>query len=135
MSPVIAMPLCPGSTLDTVVNCAFYHVFQDDEGRQTRYAQTLHGDTEPVARLFMLELGTPQRQRPSMARRAGRTPSYVAVEPRCAMAAAQEATAFDRITCNRRRGLNHGRMLLCHLQSDCRRGIIGPCGSCWSRSL
>jgi hypothetical protein len=34
---------------DTVVNGAFYHVFQDDEGLQTRYAQTLHGATEPSA--------------------------------------------------------------------------------------
>jgi hypothetical protein len=83
---------------DTVVNSAFYHVFQDDEGLQARYAQTLHAATEPGARLFMFEFGTPQRQRPSMARLAGRTPSSVAAEPRCAMAAAQEATAFDRIT-------------------------------------
>jgi len=50
---------------DIVVNGAFYHVFQDDEGLQTRYAQTMHGATGPGARLFMFEFGTPQRQRPS----------------------------------------------------------------------
>jgi hypothetical protein len=36
---------------------------------------------------------------------------------------------------NRRRGLNHGRMLVCHRQFDWRRVSIGLCGSCWSRSL
>ena len=51
------------------------------------------------------------------------------------MAAAEEATAFNRITRSRRSGLNRGRMLLCHRWFDWRRVSIGPCGSCWSRSL
>ena len=42
---------------DTVVTSAFYQVFQDDEGMQTRYAQTLHGASEPVRGLFMFEFG------------------------------------------------------------------------------
>ena len=47
MSPVMAIAAVPG--FDIVVNGAFYHVFQDDEGLQTRYAQTLHGATGPGA--------------------------------------------------------------------------------------
>jgi hypothetical protein len=42
---------------DTVVDSAFYHVFGDDEGTQTRYARALHRGTKPGARLFMFELG------------------------------------------------------------------------------
>ena len=42
---------------DTVVDSAFYHVFQDDEQLQLRYARTLHRVTRPGARLFMFEAG------------------------------------------------------------------------------
>lgn len=42
---------------DTVVDSAFYHVFQDDEELQLRYARTLHRVTKPGARLFMFEAG------------------------------------------------------------------------------
>lgn len=42
---------------DTVVDCAFYHVFQDDEDIQKLYAQALHRATRPGARLFMFEFG------------------------------------------------------------------------------
>ncbi len=42
---------------DTVVDSAFYHVFQDDEETQTRYMQALHRATKPNARLFMFEFG------------------------------------------------------------------------------
>ena len=52
----------------------------------------------------------------------------LAAEHRCPMAAAQEASALNRITSSRRRRLNHGRMLLCHWVFECRR--VGPCGSC-----
>ena len=41
---------------DTVVDSAFYHVF-DDEETQTRYMQALHRATRPGARLFMFEFG------------------------------------------------------------------------------
>jgi hypothetical protein len=54
MYPVIRDAAVPG--FDTVVNSAFYHVFQDDEGLQAGFAQTLHGATEPGARLFMFEI-------------------------------------------------------------------------------
>ena len=43
---------------DTVVDCAFYHVFFDDEQTQTRYAEALRRATKPGARLFMFEFGT-----------------------------------------------------------------------------
>ena len=42
---------------DTVVDSAFYHVFQDDEETQRQYAQALHRATKPGARLFMFEFG------------------------------------------------------------------------------
>ncbi|HEU0190594.1 MAG TPA: class I SAM-dependent methyltransferase [Mycobacterium sp.] len=42
---------------DTVVDCAFYHVFADDEQVQARYLQALHRATRPGARLFMFEFG------------------------------------------------------------------------------
>ncbi|MBS9532427.1 class I SAM-dependent methyltransferase [Mycobacterium sp. M1] len=42
---------------DTVVDSAFYHVFQDDEALQLQYARTLHRVTRPGARLFMFEAG------------------------------------------------------------------------------
>lgn len=42
---------------DTVVDSAFYHVFQDDEETQLRYARSLHRATRPQARLFMFEAG------------------------------------------------------------------------------
>ncbi|MEZ0050518.1 SAM-dependent methyltransferase [Mycobacterium sp. MAA66] len=42
---------------DTVVDSAFYHVFQGDEETQTRFAQALHRATKLGARLFMFELG------------------------------------------------------------------------------
>ncbi|WP_024443638.1 MULTISPECIES: class I SAM-dependent methyltransferase [unclassified Mycobacterium] len=42
---------------DTVVDSAFYHLFQDDEEAQLRYARNLHRATRPQARLFMFEAG------------------------------------------------------------------------------
>lgn len=42
---------------DTVVDCAFYHVFADDEPLQRAYLQALHRATRPGARLFMFEFG------------------------------------------------------------------------------
>jgi SAM-dependent methyltransferase len=42
---------------DTVVDSAFYHVFLEDEERQTLYMQALHRATRPGARLFMFEFG------------------------------------------------------------------------------
>ncbi len=76
MSPVMAMLLCPGSTPSS--NSAFYHVFQDDEGLQTRYAQTLHGARESGARLFMLQFANATTSTAfKMAKLAGRTPSWM----------------------------------------------------------
>lgn len=43
---------------DTVVDCAFYHVFADDEALQHRYLRALHRATRPGARLYMFEFGT-----------------------------------------------------------------------------
>lgn len=42
---------------DTVVDSAFFHLFQDDEALQLHYARTLHRVTRPGARLFMFEAG------------------------------------------------------------------------------
>ncbi|WP_067976150.1 class I SAM-dependent methyltransferase [Mycolicibacter icosiumassiliensis] len=42
---------------DTVVDSAFYHLFQDDEETQLRYARSLHRATKPQARLFLFEAG------------------------------------------------------------------------------
>lgn len=42
----------------TVVDCAFYHVFADDEVLRGRYLRALHRATTPGARLFMFEFGT-----------------------------------------------------------------------------
>lgn len=42
---------------DTVVDCAFYHVFSDNEQTQAAYLQSLHRATRPGARLFMFEFG------------------------------------------------------------------------------
>ncbi|QUR65805.1 class I SAM-dependent methyltransferase [Mycobacterium spongiae] len=42
---------------DTVVDCGFYHVFQEDEDTQKRYAQALHRATKPGARLYLFEFG------------------------------------------------------------------------------
>jgi SAM-dependent methyltransferase len=42
---------------DTVVDSAFYHVFQDDEDTQIQYVQALRRATKPGARLFMFEFG------------------------------------------------------------------------------
>jgi hypothetical protein len=83
---------------DTVVTSAFYQVFQDDEGMQTRYAQTLHGASEPVRGLFMFEFGNATTSTAFNGKACRPNAIEVAAEPRCAMAAAQEATAFDRIT-------------------------------------
>ncbi len=43
---------------DTVVDCAFYHVFADDPARCRRYLEALHAITNPGARLYMFEFGT-----------------------------------------------------------------------------
>lgn len=42
---------------DTVVDCAFYHVFADDEPLQRSYLRALHRATRTGARLFMFEFG------------------------------------------------------------------------------
>ncbi|MBS9535314.1 class I SAM-dependent methyltransferase [Mycobacterium sp. M1] len=42
---------------DTVVDCAFYHVFADDEQLRSGYLRALHRATRPGARLFMFEFG------------------------------------------------------------------------------
>ena len=42
---------------DTVVDCAFYHVFSTEPELQKSYAQALHRATKPGARLFMFEFG------------------------------------------------------------------------------
>lgn len=42
---------------DTVVDCAFYHVFSEDEELQQSYARALHRATKPGARLYMFEFG------------------------------------------------------------------------------
>jgi cyclopropane fatty-acyl-phospholipid synthase-like methyltransferase len=41
---------------DTVVDCAFYHVFTDEK-TQAGYMAALHRATKPGARLFMFEMG------------------------------------------------------------------------------
>ena len=43
---------------DTVVDCAFYHVFFEEEELQKSYLQALHRATKPGARLYMFEFGT-----------------------------------------------------------------------------
>ena len=43
---------------DTVVDCAFYHVFFEEEELQRSYLQALHRATKPGARLYMFEFGT-----------------------------------------------------------------------------
>lgn len=40
---------------DTVVDCAFYHVFSDVPEAKRAYAQALHRATKPGARLYMFE--------------------------------------------------------------------------------
>jgi SAM-dependent methyltransferase len=42
---------------DTVVDCAFYHVFSDLMEVKRRYAAALHRATKPGARLYMFEFG------------------------------------------------------------------------------
>src|SRR5882757_460919 len=42
---------------DTVVDCAFYHVFSGEPELQKSYAQALHRATKPGARLYMFEFG------------------------------------------------------------------------------
>jgi SAM-dependent methyltransferase len=42
---------------DTVVDCAFYHVFSTEPEMQKSYAQALHRATKPGARLYMFEFG------------------------------------------------------------------------------
>jgi SAM-dependent methyltransferase len=42
---------------DTVVDCAFYHVFSTEPELQKSYAQALHRATRPGARLYMFEFG------------------------------------------------------------------------------
>jgi SAM-dependent methyltransferase len=42
---------------DTVVDCAFYHVFSDVPEVSRSYAQALHRATRPGARLYMFEFG------------------------------------------------------------------------------
>ncbi len=42
---------------DTVVDCAFYHVFSEDKELQRSYARALHRATKPGARLYMFEFG------------------------------------------------------------------------------
>jgi SAM-dependent methyltransferase len=42
---------------DTVVDCAFYHLFSEVAELKQSYAQALHSATKPGARLFMFEFG------------------------------------------------------------------------------
>lgn len=42
---------------DTVVDCAFYHVFSTDAEMQRNYVKALHRATKPGARLYMFEFG------------------------------------------------------------------------------
>jgi SAM-dependent methyltransferase len=42
---------------DTVVDCAFYHLFSDVPGAKRSYARALHRATKPGARLYMFEFG------------------------------------------------------------------------------
>lgn len=42
---------------DTVVDCAFYHVFSTDPQLQRSYARALHRATKPGARLYLFEFG------------------------------------------------------------------------------
>lgn len=42
---------------DTVVDCAFYHVFSDEPELQKSYVRALHRATRPGARLYMYEFG------------------------------------------------------------------------------
>jgi hypothetical protein len=42
---------------DTVVDCAFYHVFSDQSELQRAYIEALHGAIKPGARLYMVEVG------------------------------------------------------------------------------
>jgi SAM-dependent methyltransferase len=42
---------------DTVVDCAFYHVFSDVLEAKRSYARALHRATKPGARLYMFEFG------------------------------------------------------------------------------
>src|ERR1700739_4160258 len=42
---------------DTVVDCAFYHVFSTEPELQRSYARALHRATKPGARLYMFEFG------------------------------------------------------------------------------
>lgn len=42
---------------DTVVDCAFYHVFSDVPEVKKSYARALHRATKPGARLYMFEFG------------------------------------------------------------------------------
>ena len=90
---------------DIVVNGAFYHVFQDDEGPPTQYAQTLHGATGQGGTVDVrIRNATTSTAVNGKARR----PNAIIGGRRAQMryGAAQEATAFNRITRNRRRGLN-----------------------------
>ena len=45
------------SRFDTVVDCAFYHVFSDVPEATRTYARALHRATKPGARLYMFEFG------------------------------------------------------------------------------
>jgi SAM-dependent methyltransferase len=42
---------------DTVVDCAFYHLFSEVPEIKKRYARALHSATKPGARLYMFEFG------------------------------------------------------------------------------
>ena len=42
---------------DTVVDCAFYHVFTTEPELQKSYVRALHRATKPGARLYMYEFG------------------------------------------------------------------------------
>ncbi len=42
---------------DTVVDCAFYHVFSDIPALKRSYARALHRATKPGARLYVFEFG------------------------------------------------------------------------------
>jgi hypothetical protein len=115
---------CCRALFDTVVDSAFYHVFQDDEGcrrgTRKRCAELLGRGATVHVRIRNATTSTvfnAKACRPNAIAGGRRAPD--------AHGRSAGATAFNRITRDRRRGLNRGRMLLCHRWFDCRRVSMG----------
>jgi len=81
------------SRFDTVVDCAFYHVFATEPELQKSYAQALHRATKPGALLFMFEFRRTQRQRLQDARSLSET-----ISGKCFPAAGWEITYLGPTT-------------------------------------